>query len=119
MSARRERRNFFSCEDVSTFSAITTFGSFNKSFRSAIFVKGRVFFFFFFFFFFFCNLAFLFFLRTVMQSYDFQGYLDCVISRWFSCADRSTKTRSNGLFFQPKRLLGKVVNILPHDIVTG
>ena len=54
-----------------------------------------------------------------MQSYDFQGYLDCVISRWFSCADRSTKTRSNGLFFQPKRLLGKVVNILPHDIVTG
>jgi len=43
MSKRRERRNFFSCEDVSTFSAITTYGSFNKSFRSAIFVKGRVF----------------------------------------------------------------------------
>ena len=52
MSARRERRNFFSCEDVSTFSAITTFGSFNKSFRSAIFVKGRVFLFFLFLFFF-------------------------------------------------------------------
>ena len=50
MSARRKRRNFFSCEDVSTFSAITTFGSFNKSFRSVIFVKGRVFLFFLFFF---------------------------------------------------------------------
>lgn len=54
-----------------------------------------------------------------MQSYDFQGYLDCVISRWFSCADRSTKTRSKWSLFQAKRLLGKVVNVLPHDIETG
>lgn len=43
MSARRERRNFFSCGDVSPFSAIKTYGSLNRSFRSAIFIEGRVF----------------------------------------------------------------------------
>ena len=104
-------------ENEGIFFRVKTFQRFPPLQHSAIFVKGRVFLFFLFFFF--LQFGISFFLRTVMQSYDFQGYLDCVISRWFSCADRSTKTRSNGLFFQPKRLLGKVVNVLPHDIVTG
>ena len=63
MSARRERRNFFSCEDVSTFSAITTFGHFCK--RSCFLV--------FFLFFFFLQFSISFFFKDCYAVIRFSG----------------------------------------------